>query len=569
MQFMISFFGLITAYAEASVTGSYAIASGNILAANAVASIVAPSPLSSSLYAPGDTMKIRFEYSNYEANEDTVVFFELVNDYTGVKIPIKMDSFVSSASGAGSVEFTWRVPYDLYFAGSEHQANKNNHAYINLRASNMLSKSYSTDRFGFTMFTSTDSIFTSPRTNEVVPLDVPFELKWDASLLSFYERKDATQIHGRIVTESLVNLELVGEILSSDGLTVLSTSSYRKLVNGPIANTGSVMVTFPSSSLQGTRFYLKVMSATYANVAGWSGGYFTFARGGGGNGEIKTIKSSNLRTVTDASITTPSHQAKPLAKVPVFPTKLNHNVDLLSLDTRSAIQRVAMQHVTTPSTSLLGLQQQQGRRALQSTQPASTTLSGKVGGKLTGISVIFLGKFPTPAGLSTDMFSPIGKQVALALLAALPPSAAAAVSAPLPVPAPASVATPVFSAGSSLATGTETDAPTASFVVDLGSDAPSPAPTYTPGVTGAPTIIHGTSVTGYQVTSFYADDSCSTMTQVYTQTYGNCIDHLDSNGDADYSYVIDLTPSTPGFVTSTQTFYDDGILALHAPHTCK
>lgn len=213
-------------------------------------------------------MPVQFQYSDFNGNETTVLFYAIsINN--GPEHQIMKHEFVSDISGSGIVHADWNVPWNLFFASQGP-----NNALIVVRASNIVSTTYTTQSFGLTMFTDSDGILMSPSNNEVILTDVPYNLTWDHLSLHYFNPIAWQSYDGKNVVTEAVSFEVVGENVHVNG-TILSTSTYHNLVQAPVSNNGSLMVVFPSNLTRtGNRFYIKVYSVSKYNIYGWSKGYF-------------------------------------------------------------------------------------------------------------------------------------------------------------------------------------------------------------------------------------------------------------------------------------------------------
>jgi hypothetical protein len=67
-------------------------------------------------FVPGDVTVIRFEYSDFNPLEETVLFYSIQKSDSHTR-PIMQRNFTSSSTGSGIFEASWTVPWDFTFAG--------------------------------------------------------------------------------------------------------------------------------------------------------------------------------------------------------------------------------------------------------------------------------------------------------------------------------------------------------------------------------------------------------------------------------------------------------------------
>ena len=298
-NFMIKFFNYLSIAFDANIAGKIAYSFGSnvygfvrVLSNDAETRAVLSQSntdrhtdaISSNLnLISGDVVVIRFEYSGFNPMEETAAFYSVLK--SGNAHPIMQRNFTSSATGSGIFEASWTVPWDDFLAGEGSDDIR-----IDVRASNSLFGIYSSDPFKTTIFTEKDGIFLTPRASEIVPIEMPYTLRWTSSLLHYFEPAYWGADLGDDITSSEVEFEIIAEKLFPNA-TVQSFIHFRNLTVGPVPNTGECVVTFPRSLLSmGDRFYITVKSSENSATSGWSKAYFTLADKQG----IRSLENSQL-----------------------------------------------------------------------------------------------------------------------------------------------------------------------------------------------------------------------------------------------------------------------------------
>ena len=217
---------------------------------------------------PGDVTVIRFEYSDFNPLEETVLFYSFQKSNNEMH-PIMLKNFTSSSTGSGIFEASWSVPWDFVFAG-EGLDNMN----IIVTASNSILDEFRSESFGTTLFTDRDGIFSAPRAHESIPVETPYTLRWASALLHYFRPSQWGTGFGEEVQPSMVNFEVIAEKLFPNG-SVQSSTPHRNLTQGPVPNTGEHVVIFPQSLLDTSdRLYIIVRAEDNRETAGWSKAYF-------------------------------------------------------------------------------------------------------------------------------------------------------------------------------------------------------------------------------------------------------------------------------------------------------
>ena len=255
-------------------------------------------------FVPGDVTVIRFEYSDFNPFEETVLFYSVQKSDSEIR-PIMQRNFTSSDTGSGVFEASWTVPWDFAYAGVGTDDMK-----IIVKASNSIVDKFKSEPFGTTLFTEHDGIFSAPHAHESIPVGTPYTLRWASDLLHYFRPSSWGTGFGEEVQSSEVIFEVTEEKLFPNG-TVQTSTFHRNLTQGPVPNTGECVVIFPRSFL-GTsdRFYITVRSKENSETAGWSKAYFKLIA------EKKTRPASkplSVITSNKPSLSTPrtSHVATP------------------------------------------------------------------------------------------------------------------------------------------------------------------------------------------------------------------------------------------------------------------
>ena len=246
-------------------------------------------------FMPGDSMTIQFAYDGYPSQEAITLFYSFTKT-SGEVMNIMMRHFNTSATGTGVLEATWLVPWDEFL--SEEWPQKE--SQITVKASTDISKEYtSTSGFGVKIFTEVDGIFSSPAPGEMVPVDTPYEVKWNSSLLKTFVPNAWNRPDGKMVVANTVVFELCGETLATNG-TILSSWCDNFEHDRPHLNVGIAQVVFSSNfTARADRYYLNVHSHRHLSVYGWSPGYFRLI-----TGRVSSAAQTNLR-VANVDISSP------------------------------------------------------------------------------------------------------------------------------------------------------------------------------------------------------------------------------------------------------------------------
>ena len=278
-NFLISYSGIISIGFDANIGGSVQYSFGSN--SNALVSVRSSDVTSRALrtasntsylnFVPGDVSVIRFEYSDFNPLEETVLFYSIQKSDSQTR-PIMQRNFTSSSTGSGIFEASWTVPWDFTFAGDGSEDMQ-----IIVKASNSIVDKFESEMFATTLFTEHDGIFTAPHAHETVPAETPYTLRWASALLHYFRPAHWGTEFGVEVESSEVTFEVTEERLFPNG-SVQSSISHKNLTQGPVPNTGECIVIFPRSLL-GTskRFYITVMSIDNTETAGWSKAYFNLS----------------------------------------------------------------------------------------------------------------------------------------------------------------------------------------------------------------------------------------------------------------------------------------------------
>ena len=294
---------------DGNVDGTMKYLMGTALSSSSSAQVVvkAPSSVSSTsgrvlggsrensgYFMPGDLMTIQFSYDGYPIDEAITLFYSFTKT-SGEEMNIMMRHFNTSATGSGVLEATWLVPWDE-FLGEEWPQKE---SQISVKVSTDISQKYTASGFGMKIFTEVDGIFLSPAPGEMVPVDTPYEVKWNSSLLKIFVPNAWNRPDGKMVVAVTVIFELCGESLATNG-TVLVSWCNNIEEGRPIRNIGSAELVFSSNfTTRADRFYLNVHSERHLSIYGWSPGYFRLM-----TGRISSAALSNLR-VANVGVNSP------------------------------------------------------------------------------------------------------------------------------------------------------------------------------------------------------------------------------------------------------------------------
>ena len=245
-------------------------------------------------FVPGDLMTIQFSYDGYPTQEAITLFYSFTKT-SGEEMNIMMRHFNTSATGSGVLEATWLVPWDEFL--SEEWPQKE--SQITVKASTDISQKYTTSGFGMKIFTEVDGIFLSPAPGEMVPVDTPYEVKWNSSLLHNFIPNAWDRPDGKMIVAETVVFDLCGESLAANG-TVESSWCDNFQRDHPYLNVGSAQLVFSSNfTTRADRFYLNVHAKRHLSVYGWSPGYFRLV-----TGRVSAAAQANLR-VENVGINSP------------------------------------------------------------------------------------------------------------------------------------------------------------------------------------------------------------------------------------------------------------------------
>ena len=277
-------------------------------------------------FMPGDSMTIQFAYDGYPRQEAITLFYSYTKT-SGEVMNIMMHHFNTSATGTGVLEATWLVPWDEFL--SEEWPQKE--SQITVKASTDISKEYSTiSGFGVKIFTEVDGIFLSPAPGEMVPVDTPYEVKWNSSLLKTFVPNAWNRPDGKMVVASTVVFDLCGEILATNG-TILTSWCDNFEHDRPHLNVGSAQVVFSSNfTARADRYYLNVHSQRHLHVYGWSPGYFRLI-----TGRVSSAAQTNLR-VANVDVSSPKVFRRQVPRTESSPlTEAKRKLDSTAVDCSS------------------------------------------------------------------------------------------------------------------------------------------------------------------------------------------------------------------------------------------
>jgi hypothetical protein len=255
-------------------------------------------------FVPGDVTVIKFEYSDFNPLESTILFYSIQKS-DGNTHPIMQRNFTSSSTGSGIFETSWTVPWDFALAGEGRD-----NTQVVVKVSNSLFNSYKSESFATTLFTEEDGIFSAPHAFEVIAVMTPYTLRWASTLLHYFRPTQWGTGFGEEVQSSAVTFEVVAERIFLNG-SVRSSIPYRNLTQGPVSNTGECVVTFPESLLDtGDRFYISVHAKGNSETSGWSKAYFTLTSEQGVRHLSNAVRAPAIKSNQPSpSLTRTSHVA--------------------------------------------------------------------------------------------------------------------------------------------------------------------------------------------------------------------------------------------------------------------
>jgi hypothetical protein len=289
--------------AGSSFTASLLSSSSQSRSDLANAARVPHSDISQSAYFPGSSVPISISYSGFVPNEDIILFYSITDG--NQRFNIMSRAFITSDSGSGMFDATWLVPWDSNLDKQEGSGVGISEWSIEARCSNLIDKMQFTDTFALSLFTETDGVLTTPTQGEVVQVETTYTLKWDASLLRYFEVSDYFSGSGTDQISSKVQIFLVAEKAVDTGSSTVpaSPSALPTMISltgeDGVLNVGTADVVFPSSAItSGDRFYVVVECKDRFNIRGWSSGYFYLASQGsdGSGGEMSVLSASELKT---------------------------------------------------------------------------------------------------------------------------------------------------------------------------------------------------------------------------------------------------------------------------------
>ena len=145
------------------------------------AGVASPSTPVLSHYRVGDAVPLTLDYAGFNGDEFITLFFSFVKS-TGEERAIMQREYTTASGGAGRFEASWVVPWDMFYSGEWPQQQ----SYVVIRASNDMTKTYTTDKFSVAVFTDHDGVFTAPASYEVVAPGETFVVYWNPALLTAY-----------------------------------------------------------------------------------------------------------------------------------------------------------------------------------------------------------------------------------------------------------------------------------------------------------------------------------------------------------------------------------------------
>lgn len=196
-------------------------------------------------YLPGDAVPVNVNYAGLNPDETTMLFYSIVCP-GGFEYSVKQTSFTSSPTGEGVFSAEWIVPWDSHYTADGKQA-----FHLSIRLSSGLGKIYTSPQFTLAMFTETDGAVTHPKAGEVVPVDVPYALRWNPASIFYFKKRPLTLFQGEKTAAKHVRINLVRELLFPNG-SLHSSQIFRNITDtNSVPNTGVADVTFIANFTRG------------------------------------------------------------------------------------------------------------------------------------------------------------------------------------------------------------------------------------------------------------------------------------------------------------------------------
>lgn len=230
------------------------------------------------MFRPGETVFVNVSIAGFKPNEETMLFFSFHrSDHASTAgIPIMQTEFVVPDDGAAIVSLEWTIPWDERIFVDNMMVNAPE-SMLSVRASNAVKRyAFSPSFFVMTdLYSDNNLIIVAPIAS---PKDKILSLEWNPALLSFYVAANGNIGHGRLVLPENASFDLIQEYLDADGITVLSSTSYR-MTPELVPNSGSAVVSVPTVTTpvdkpdNVVRYFLNVHAAGIRNMRGRSKGY--------------------------------------------------------------------------------------------------------------------------------------------------------------------------------------------------------------------------------------------------------------------------------------------------------
>eukprot|EP01036_Dinobryon_divergens_P033122 gene33122-42839_t len=231
---------------------------------------------------PGDNIPITVNINGFHPGENVVLFFSFLReDYSSkVGVPLFKTEFIVPSNGSAAVTTHWQVPWDLRFLQNP-SSDSLKACRIAVRGSNKMSNTYYSSDFLILADSMTDSLVSAPKNGDTLVAGTSTLINWNYENLKFFKYRPGTGGHGTLVTVQKVSILLVKESFvggKSSQKPIVTTYNLTK--DGFVNNNGSAKLIIPEEAYQWTngtvsqRFFIKVQSHRWSNLAGWSLGHF-------------------------------------------------------------------------------------------------------------------------------------------------------------------------------------------------------------------------------------------------------------------------------------------------------
>lgn len=230
------------------------------------------------IYYPGDKIKFRIKYENFNPAEKTELYLthhhpdEIPSHKSSVSYgtgtPIMKYTFKTSSSGAGEQIIEWTVPHDTNLIqprenGEGHYFSIHSSAHLKRQYSGKYHLSQKRDR-------KVSDIIQYPTEGSSVSTHTPIEIKWDKKGMSFFRHLSGTDGMGSVKTSSNVSIFII--VYDKRGYG----NAYKLATN--ILNNGSYKTILPSKLRNiGEKFTIGIHDSREYTKIGWHHGKFHLA----------------------------------------------------------------------------------------------------------------------------------------------------------------------------------------------------------------------------------------------------------------------------------------------------